>query len=58
MRYDKVELDHPDGGLRTMSPQEFRAMPLLERVQWLGKGLFRFYLNGERIAPGEALKPV
>ena len=37
MRYDTVELSHPDGSQRRLSPAEFEKLPLLERVQWMAR---------------------
>jgi len=56
MRYDKVELNHPDGTRRTLSPEDFEALSLLERVQWMSQGRFRFLRNGVKIPSHEALK--
>jgi hypothetical protein len=57
MRYDKVELDHPDGTHKTLSPKEFEALPLLNRVQWISQGRLRFFKSGVKVAAFEALKP-
>jgi hypothetical protein len=56
MSYDRVEYDHPDGA-KTMSPQEFRALGAVERVKGIGQGRFRFYQDGVKISPTEALRP-
>jgi hypothetical protein len=57
MRYDKVELNHPDGTPRELSPTEFEALPLIERVQWLSQGRFRFLKGGVKVPAYQALKP-
>ena len=57
MRYDTVELNHPDGTPRTLEPAEFEDLPLLERVQWLSLGRFKFLKAGVKIPSYEALKP-
>jgi hypothetical protein len=54
MRYDTVELNHPDGSQRTLKPSDFDA--LLERVQWLSQGRFRFLKGGAKVPTHEALK--
>ncbi len=57
MRYDTVEFDHPDGSHKTLQPSEFEALPLLERVQWLSQGRFRFLKGGVKVPAYQALKP-
>ena len=56
MRYDTVELNHPDGTHRRLSPADFDALPLIERVQWLSQGRFRFLKGGAKVPTHEALK--
>ena len=56
MGYDQVELKHPDGTLEVLSPKEFEAIPLLDRVRWIGQGRFRFFANGVKVPAFEALK--
>ena len=56
MRYDTVELNHPDGSQRKLKPAEFEKLPLLERVQWMSQGRFRFLKDGVKIPSHEALK--
>ena len=57
MRYDAVELDHPDGSHRNLSPTEFEQLPLLDRVQWVSQGRFRFLKDGIKVPSYQALKP-
>ena len=57
MRYDTVELDHPDGSRRSLRPAEFEALPLLDRVQWLSQGRFKFLKDGAKVPSYQALKP-
>ena len=54
--YDTVDLDHPEKGLMTLQPAEFWAVPLLDRVRWIGQGRFVFYKNGEKVQASLALK--
>lgn len=56
MRYDKVELNHPDGTHKVLSPKEFEEIPLLDRVRWIGQGRFRFLKDGVKVPAFEALK--
>lgn len=57
MRYDTAELDHPNGTRQKLTPVEFEALPLLDRVQWISQGRFRFLKNGVKVPAHEALKP-
>ena len=57
MRYDKVELNHPDGRPRVLTPADFESLPLVERVQWLSQGRFKFLKGGEKVPSYQALKP-
>ena len=56
MKYDRVELHPVDGPVRVMTPEEFRALPAVDRVQGIGQGRFRFFLAGEKVRPLDALK--
>jgi hypothetical protein len=56
MNFDKVELDHPDGSTHTLSPQEYRGLSPVERVQWISQGRFRFFRLGAKVSALEALK--
>ena len=57
MRYDKVELNHPDGSPRMLTPADFEALPFVDRVQWLSQGRFRFLKGGVKVPSYQALKP-
>ena len=57
MRYDTAELDHPDGSKKKLLPAEFDELPLLDRVQWLSQGRFRFLKDGVKVPSYQALKP-
>ncbi len=57
MRYDTVELNHPDGSSKRLSPSEFESLPLLDRVQWISQGRFRFLKDGVKVPSYQALKP-
>jgi hypothetical protein len=58
MNFDKVELDLPDGRTQTMSPQEFRSLNPVDRIQGISQGRFRFFRLGARVTAREALKVV
>ena len=56
MKFDRVELHQLDGQVRVLTPEEFRALPAVDRVQWIGQGRFRFSLAGQKVRPVDALK--
>jgi hypothetical protein len=56
MKFDRVELHPADGPVRVLTPAEFRALPAVDRVQWIGQGRFRFFLAGEKVRALDALK--
>jgi hypothetical protein len=56
MKFDRVELHQLDGKVRVLTPDEFRALPAVDRVQWIGQGRFRFSLAGEKVRAVDALK--
>jgi hypothetical protein len=56
MNFDKVELDHPDGSTRVLTPAEFRSLGAIDRVQWISQGRFRFFLSGVKVTASQALK--
>jgi len=45
-----------DGRVKLLSPREFEALPLEERIHVLVRGTARFFRGDEEIASGEALK--
>jgi hypothetical protein len=55
-KFDRVELHQVDGQVRQLTPDEFRAMPAVERVQWIGQGRFRFFLGDQKVRPVDAIK--
>jgi hypothetical protein len=57
MRYDKVELNHPDGTGKTLKPAEFEDRPRLDRVQWLAPGRILFLKGGVKVPSDQAPKP-
>jgi hypothetical protein len=56
MKYDRVELHQLDGQVRVLTPEEFLALPAVDRVQGIGKGRFRFSLAGQNVRPIDAIK--
>jgi hypothetical protein len=57
MRYDTVELNHPHGSSKRLSPAEFEGLLLLDRVQWLAQGRFLLLKDGVKVPSYQALKP-
>ncbi len=55
-KFDQVMFHDPIGGAKTMTPEEFRAIPIAKRVDWLCKGWFKFYREGNPVPAIEALK--
>ena len=45
-----------DGEVRAFTRAEFAALPLATRIRILVEGKARFYRNGEKISPREALR--
>ena len=56
MKFDRVELHQMDGQVRVLTPEEFRRLPAVDRVQLIGQGRFRFFLGQQKIRPVDALK--
>ena len=56
MKFDRVELHQADGPMRVLTPDEFRALPAVDRVQWIGQGRFRFFLGEQKIRPVDAIR--
>lgn len=56
MKFDRVELHEVDGRVRVLTPEEFRALPAVERVQAIGQGRFRFSLAGQKVRAIDAIK--
>ena len=56
MKYDRVELHQEDGQVRVLTPEEFLALPAVERVRGIGQGRFRFSLAGQKVRAIDAIK--
>ena len=56
MKFDRVELHQLDGQVLVLTPDEFRALPAVERVQGIGQGRFHFSLAGQKVRPIDAIK--
>ena len=56
MNFDKAVVQSEDGAEQTLDPNEFLAIPLGERIQWMTKSKIKFYRNGQLISPLEAVR--
>lgn len=56
MNFDRVTISYPDGRVASLSPSEFYAIPLGERIELLTASRMKFERDGRVISPLEALK--
>lgn len=56
MNFDRVMISYPDGRVAALSPSEFYAIPLGERIELLTASRMKFEKDGRPISPLEALK--
>jgi hypothetical protein len=56
MNFDRVMISYPDGRVAALSPAEFYAIPLGERIELLTASRMKFERDGRAISPLEALK--
>jgi hypothetical protein len=56
MNFDVATIQFPDGSVRRLSPAEFYAIPLGERIQLLTGSRIKFEREKQIISPLEALK--
>jgi hypothetical protein len=54
--YDRIEVATPTGGTKPLTPEEFEALPLSERVKLLMGRSLRFFRGEEEISPRKALR--
>jgi hypothetical protein len=55
-KFDQVILESPEEGVKPLTPDEFRAIPIAKRVDMLCKGQFKFFKDGAAVAPMDALR--
>ena len=55
-KFDKVIMESPEGGTKELTQDQFRAIPIAQRVDLLVKGKFKFFKDGQAVTPMEALK--
>jgi hypothetical protein len=56
MNFDRVLVTYPDGRLVSLTPTEFFAIPLAERIQLLTSRCLKFEKDNLPIAPFDALR--
>ena len=56
MQFDKAIIRMPDGAEKILSPAEFLAIPLGERIDLMTASRIKFYRGGEVISPLEAMR--
>jgi hypothetical protein len=56
MSFDRAMVTYPDGRLTTLTPGEFYAIPLADRIQLLTSKCLKFEKDNQPISPYEALK--
>jgi hypothetical protein len=56
MNFDKAIILTPDGREKLVSPSEFLAIPLGERIELLTASKIKFYRGGQIISPLDAVR--
>jgi len=56
MNFERATVHYPDGRVEVMTPPEFYAIPLGERIELLTAGRLRFEKDNRPISPIEALR--
>jgi hypothetical protein len=56
MNFDRATISYPDGRIAELTPEQFYALPLGERIELLTRGQMKFEKNKAPISPLEALK--
>ena len=56
MNFDRATISYPDGRIARLTPPEFYAIPLGERIELLTGGRMKFEKDKAPISPLEALK--
>lgn len=56
MNFERATVHYPDGRVAVMTPPEFYAIPLGERIELLTSGRLRFEKDNRPISPIEALR--
>lgn len=56
MNFDRATVNHPDGRVSLLTPTEFYAIPLGERIELLTGGRLKFERNNQPISAMDALR--
>jgi hypothetical protein len=56
MNFDRATITYPDGRVAQLTPAEFYALPLGERIELLTGGRMKFEKNNAPVSPLEALR--
>ena len=56
MNFNRATINYPDGRVAQLTPAEFYAIPLGERIELLTSGRMKFERDKQPISPLEALK--
>jgi hypothetical protein len=56
MNFDRATISYPDGRIAQLTPAEFYALPLGERIELLTGGRMKFEKDKQPISPMDALK--
>ena len=56
MNFDWATISYPDGRIAKVTPTEFYAIPLGERIQLLTGSRIKFEKNNQLISPLDALR--
>jgi hypothetical protein len=56
MNFDRATISYPDGRIAQLTPAEFYALPLGERIELLTGGRMKFEKDNRAVSPLEALR--
>jgi hypothetical protein len=56
MNFDWVTITYPDGRVAKMTPAEFLAIPLGERIELLTGGRMKFVRGDQPVSPLDAMR--
>jgi hypothetical protein len=56
MNFDRATISYPDGHVAVLTPEEFYALPLGDRIELLTRGRMKFEKDNLPISPLDALK--
>jgi hypothetical protein len=56
MNFDRATITYPDGRIAQLTPEQFYAIPLGERIELLTGGRMKFEKDNQPVSPMQALK--